>query len=152
MSIFGKIKDAIFGDKGPLGGQFGGHKDAAPAAPHAQPAPRPAAAPTAATPATAAPRPATPAPAAPAQPVDVEAVLTQKAAAAGRPSNWRTSIVDLMTLLGLDSSLSARKELATELGYTGAKDGSAEMNIWLHKQVMRKLAENGGKVPADLQD
>ena len=65
--------------------------------------------------------------------------------------NWRTSIVDLMKLLDLDSSLQARKELATELGYTGAKDGSAEMNMWLHKQVMQKLAENGGKVPAELK-
>ena len=66
--------------------------------------------------------------------------------------NWRTSIVDLMKLLDLDSSLQERKDLATELGYTGAKDGSAEMNIWLHKQVMNKLAANGGKVPADLKD
>ena len=64
--------------------------------------------------------------------------------------NWRTSIVDLMKLLKLDSSLSARKELAKELGYTGSTDDSAAMNIWLHKQVMKKLAENGGKVPADL--
>jgi len=68
----------------------------------------------------------------------------------GEKLNWRTSIVDLMKLLKLDSSLSARKELAKELGYTGSTDDSAAMNIWLHKQVMRKLAENGGKVPADL--
>ena len=66
--------------------------------------------------------------------------------------NWRTSIVDLMKLLGIDSSLANRKELAQELGYTGELDGSAEMNIWLHKAVMRKLAENGGKVPDDLKD
>jgi hypothetical protein len=64
--------------------------------------------------------------------------------------NWRTSIVDLMKLLKLDSSLSARKELAKELGYTASTEDSAAMNIWLHKQVMKKLAENGGKVPADL--
>lgn len=64
--------------------------------------------------------------------------------------NWRTSIVDLMKLLKLDSSLASRKELAKELGYTGSTDDSATMNIWLHKQVMKKLADNGGKVPADL--
>jgi hypothetical protein len=65
--------------------------------------------------------------------------------------NWRTSIVDLMKLLDLDSSLNARKELATELHYTGDKNDSASMNIWLHKQVMQKLAENGGKVPDNLK-
>ncbi len=71
----------------------------------------------------------------------------------GNPDlNWRTSIVDLMKLLDLDSSLDHRKELATELGYTGAKDGSAEMNIWLHKAVMTELEKNGGKVPAGLKD
>jgi Domain of unknown function (DUF3597) len=82
--------------------------------------------------------------------VDVEAVLNERAAKKGEKLNWRTSIVDLMKLLDLDSSLSARKELAQELGYKGERDGSAEMNIWLHKQVMQKLAANGGKVPADL--
>jgi len=87
------------------------------------------------------------------QPVDVEQVLTQIATQKGNPDlNWRTSIVDLMKLLDLDSSLDNRKELATELGYSGAKDGSAEMNIWLHKAVMRELAKNGGKVPANLTD
>ncbi len=86
------------------------------------------------------------------QPVDVEAVLNGLAAKNPQKLNWRTSIVDLMKLLDLDSSLQERKDLATELGYTGAKDGSAEMNIWLHKQVMNKLAANGGKVPADLKD
>ena len=65
--------------------------------------------------------------------------------------NWKQSIVDLMKLLKLDSSLAARKQLAQELGYTGALDGSAEMNIWLHKQVMTKLAEGGGVVPASLK-
>ena len=64
--------------------------------------------------------------------------------------NWKTSIVDLMKLLKLDSSLSARKDLAKELGYKEDTGDSAAMNIWLHKQVMRKLAENGGKVPAEL--
>lgn len=86
------------------------------------------------------------------QPVDVEAVLNDLASKNPQKLNWRTSIVDLMKLLDLDSGLGARKELATELGYTGAKDGSAEMNIWLHRQVMNKLAENGGKVPAELKD
>ncbi len=90
--------------------------------------------------------------AAQAQQVDVEAVLNGMAANNPEKLNWRTSIVDLMKLLKLDSSLQERKDLATELGYTGAKDGSAEMNLWLHKQVMNKLAANGGKVPADLKD
>jgi len=84
--------------------------------------------------------------------VDVEAILSAEAANAGQALNWRTSIVDLMKLVGIDSSLANRKELAQELGYTGALDGSAEMNIWLHKAVMRELAANGGKVPADLTD
>lgn len=86
------------------------------------------------------------------QPVDVEAVLGALAEKNPQKLNWRTSIVDLMKLVGMDSTLQERKELATELGYTGAKDGSAEMNLWLHKQVMKKLAENGGKVPAELLD
>ena len=92
-------------------------------------------------------------PAAAGQPVDVEAVLTGKQRAKGGPAlNWRTSIADLMRLLDLDPGLENRKALATELGYTGAKDGSAEMNIWLHKEVMRQLAAHGGKVPANLTD
>lgn len=84
--------------------------------------------------------------------VDLEKVMNERAAAAGQKLNWRTSIVDLMKLLDIDSSLAARKELATELGYTGDMNDSAAMNIWLHKQVMRKVAENGGIVPADLKD
>jgi len=151
MSIFGKIKDAIFGHNGPLGGQFGGKKDAAPA-PAPSPtggAPRPAPQQPQAAPAQA---PATPAPA-PAQHVDVEQVLTNISSQKGNPDlNWRTSIVDLMKLLDLDSSLGNRKELATELGYSGAKDGSAEMNICLHKAVMRELEKNGGTVPASMKD
>ena len=82
--------------------------------------------------------------------VDLVALMESKAAAAGQKLNWRTSIVDLMKLLNLDSSLAARKELATELGYTGDMNDSATMNIWLQKQVMKKVAENGGKVPSDL--
>ena len=123
MSIFGKIKDAIFGKA-------------------AQAAPVPAAA----TP-TAAPAPV-PTPG----PVDVEAILTVAAASVNYETNWRTSIVDLMKLCGLDSSLSNRKELATELGYGGDMNDSASMNIWLHRQVMNQLAANGGHVPAELKD
>ncbi len=147
MSIFSKIKSAIFGEKGPLGsGHFGTPKADAPA-----PAPQTTAAQPAPTPTPAAPTPQA-APAAPAQAVDVEAVLSGIASKKGSELNWRTSIVDLMKLLDLDSSLDNRKELATELGYTGAKDGSAEMNMWLIKAVMRELEKNGGMVPANLKD
>ncbi|MDP3171949.1 MAG: DUF3597 domain-containing protein [Polaromonas sp.] len=84
--------------------------------------------------------------------VDVKALLDDMASKNSQKLNWKTSIVDLMKLLDLDSSLSERKELAQELGYTGDMNDSATMNIWLHKQVMNKLAANGGKVPADLRD
>ena len=84
--------------------------------------------------------------------VDVEAVLEGLAARNPQKLNWRTSIVDLMKLVGMDSTLAERKELAQELGYTGNMNDSASMNIWLHKQVLRKLAENGGRVPANLLD
>ena len=87
----------------------------------------------------------------PAQSVDVEAVLTDLASQNPQQLNWRTSIIDLMKLLDLDSSLNARKELAQELHYSDDMNDSAAMNIWLHKQVMQKLAENGGKVPDDLK-
>jgi len=85
------------------------------------------------------------------QTVDVEQILSDMQSRHGEQLNWRTSIVDLLKLLGLDSSLSARKELASELGYQGSTQDSASMNLWLHKEVMRKLAENGGKVPEDLK-
>ena len=85
-----------------------------------------------------------------AQPVDVEAVLEGMASSNSQKLDWRHSIVDLMKLVGIDSGLSARKSLAQELGYTGSTDDSATMNIWLHKEVMRQLAANGGKVPAAL--
>lgn len=138
MSIFSKIMDAISW-KGTRPTQTGYvPKDA----------PRPTAAPAAPTAqAPAAPAPATPAPV---SQFDVEANLAEMAQ--GKDLNWRTSIVDLMKLLGIDSSLANRKELAQELGYTGALDGSAEMNIWLHRATMRKLAQNGGKVPAAMLD
>ena len=86
-----------------------------------------------------------------APPVDVEAVLNGLAQKNSEKLNWRTSIVDLMKLVGMDSGLSARKTLAQELHYTGDTNDSASMNIWLHKQVMQKIAENGGKVPEDLK-
>ncbi|HEU0044022.1 DUF3597 domain-containing protein [Sphingomonas sp.] len=131
MSIFGGILGKIFGKK------------PAPAQP--QVAPKPAAAPVAGQAQPAAP-------AAPAQPVDVEAVLTQMADTKGGGGNWRTSIVDLLKLLDMDSSLTARKELAEELGVHAGDHGSAEQNMALSKAVWKKLAENGGKVPASLRD
>jgi len=113
----------------------------------------------AATPQAAPASAAAPAAAAPAAPVsapisdvDVEAILNGKAQQSGQPLNWRTSIVDLLKLLDLDSSLQSRKELAQELHYSGDTNDSASMNVWLHRQVMNKLAQNGGKVPADLKD
>jgi hypothetical protein len=126
MSIFGKIRDAIFG-----------HANAAPAPAQPQGG-------------SALPQ-MNPAAAAAAH-VDVDAVLADAAAKKGEKLNYQSSIVDLMKLLDLDSSLANRQELATELGYTGAKDGSAEMNIWLHKRVMEELEKNGGKVSAALKD
>lgn len=131
MGIFSAIKDKIFGHK--AGGQ-------------AQAAPRPQA--PAAAPATQAPQPAQAAAAAPEPAVDVEAVLASMAEMQGGGGNWRTSIVDLLKLLHMDSGLEARKELAEELGVHAGEHGSAEQNIALHKAVMRKLAENGGQVPA----
>ena len=80
--------------------------------------------------------------------VDVEGKLNEMAKANPEKLNWQTSIVDLMKLLGLDSSLTNRKQLAQELHYTGDMNDSASMNIWLHKQVMAKIAANGGKLPA----
>ncbi len=141
MGIFSNILDKIF------------HRGGSPAgAPATQTTTAAAPAPAGAAPAGGA-APQNPGVAvAAAKPVDVEAVMNEIAGRNSQQLNWRTSIVDLMKLLDLDSSLGARKELATELGYTGAKDGSAEMNLWLHKQVMKKLAENGGKVPAELRD
>ena len=95
--------------------------------------------------------PATPAGAAIEQ-VDVEAILNGMSQQAGESLNWRTSIVDLLKLLNLDSSLQARKALAQELHFSGDTNDSAAMNVWLHRQVMAKLAANGGKVPAELRD
>jgi hypothetical protein len=131
MSIFGNIMSAIFGHS------------------TVQAQPKPSTGDTAAAPsASSAP---TSASTAPQSQVDVEAVLNKLASQNREKLDWRKSIVDLMKLLKLDSSLSARQELAKELHYSGDTKDSAAMNIWLHKQVMIKLAENGGKVPDDLR-
>jgi hypothetical protein len=137
MSIFGSIMSKIFHHP---------KAQAAPAPPTAQPRPAQPASPQVQPTPTA-----QPAPQAAAQPVDVEAVLAEMASHESQTLDWRHSIVDLMKLLSLDSSLTARKDLAHELGYSGDMGDSASMNIWLHKQVMRKLAENGGKVPDSLR-
>ena len=134
MGIFDKIRDSIFGDRKPtpaagspsFSGVSSGSSSTAAAPP--------------------------PTPAATMSVVDVEEMLEAKAKTFSRKVNWRTSIVDLMALVGIENSLAERRELARELGYTGDMNDTAPMNIWLHKQVMRKLAENGGKVPADLLD
>ena len=110
------------------------------------------AAPVPGTPADGTPSATTTTTGAPMAEVDVEAILTGMANQNSQKLNWRTSIVDLLKLLSLDSSLESRKELAKELQFTGDTNDSASMNIWLHRQVMNKLAANGGKVPADLKD
>ncbi|HYD77223.1 DUF3597 domain-containing protein [Ramlibacter sp.] len=143
MGFFSKILDK-------LGFDAGASKVEAMLKTPVPPAPAasaPAAAPVAAPAPVSAPAPA------PAKTVDVSAILEQKAAANPQKLNWRTSIVDLLKLLDIDSSLQARKELATELGCPAELMGdSAKMNMWLHKAVMQKLAANGGKVPAELLD
>lgn len=136
MSIFGKIMGAIFGSH---------PASAAPAG----------SAPSGSAPAGAAPSGSAPSSApgaAPAATVDVAAIVDKAAAAhKGEKLEWRTSIVDLMKALDIDSSLAARKDLATELGYSGDMNDSASMNVWLHKQVMSKLAANGGKLPPEIK-
>ena len=147
MSIFGSIVSAIFGSK-----------HAAGVTPTAAPSPSApsstGASPSAPSSAGASPSTAAPAAAAAAKPIsraDVEAILQKLAAEQREKLDWNKSIVDLMKLLKLDSGFGARKQLAQELGYTGALDGSPDMNVWLHKQVMIKLAESGGKVPDSLK-
>jgi 3-oxoacyl-ACP reductase-like protein len=145
MGILGDIFHKIF--PGHQSANTQAPAGAAPAPSAGAPQSAPAAAPQAPAPSAATPT------AAPAmQQVDVEKVLTDMQTQSGQQLNWRSSIVDLLKLLNLDSSLQSRKELAAELHYTGDTNDSATMNIWLHKQVMTKLAQNGGKVPADLQD
>jgi hypothetical protein len=134
MSIFGTIMSAIFG-----------HANASPAStPGASPAP------TSSSAAPSAPTSSAPAGSSAGAPVDVDAILTKLASQNKEQLDWKHSIVDLMKLLNLDSSLAARKTLATELHYTGDQHDTATMNVWLIKQVMQKLAENGGKMPAGL--
>ena len=129
MSIFGSIVSAIFGTAKAVGDAVAGAASAAT---------------TAATGGTTKPQPMTR--------EQVEATIQKVADTSGHKDyNWKQSIVDLMKLLNLDSSLTARKQLAQELGYTGALDGSAEMNVWLHKQVMTKMMESGGSVPDSLK-
>jgi len=141
MSVFGKIMSAIFGHSAtaaPTGGVA--PPDAAPSSGGSAAAPAPSgAAPSAST------------PTAPPQSVDVAAIVDKAAAAKHEKLEWRTSIVDLMKALDIDSSLAARKELAKELGYSGDTNDSASMNVWLHKQVMAKLAANGGKLPPEIK-
>lgn len=140
MSIFGNILSSIFGHA----------KAQTPQA--APPSSAGTSSPSSAGSAPAGTASGSAAPASPAQPqVDVEAVLTRLASQNKEKLDWRHSIVDLMKLLDLDSSLAARKQLAKELNYTGDANDSAAMNVWLHKQVMIKLAENGGKVPDSLK-
>jgi hypothetical protein len=129
MSIFGKIMGAIFGSKADAAPASTGGGEAAGGAGSAGAQPSPA----------------------PSQSVDVAAIVDKAAAAKGEKLQWRTSIVDLMKALDIDSSFAARKELAKELGYTGDSNDSASMNIWLHKQVMAKLAANGGKLPPEIK-
>lgn len=146
MGLFGDMMSKVFHhgvaerppdaapDSGPIRHARPDGSAPAPAAPAAAPVAAPAPA-------------ATPAPAAP---VDVAAILDGLAAKRPQKLNWRQSIVDMMTLLGMDSSLAARRELAADLEYTGDTKDTYTMNVWLHKQVMKKLAENGGKVPPEL--
>jgi hypothetical protein len=124
MSIFGKIMSAIFGTKAEAAPAGGGAAAGGAAAGGS---------------------------AAPAATIDVAPILDKAVAAKGEKLEWRTSIVDLMKALDIDSSFTARKELAKELGYTGDSNDSASMNIWLHKQVMTKFAANGGKLPPEIK-
>jgi hypothetical protein len=151
MSVFGNIVSAIFGSKHAASVTAAiGPSAPSPSAGSAT-APSP---PTATAAGVSAPSAGTSAGSAAAKPIskaDVEAILAKLDEEQDEDYDWKTSIVDLMKLLKLDSGLGARKQLAKELGYTGALDGSAEMNVWLHKQVMTKLAETGGKVPDSLK-
>jgi hypothetical protein len=142
MSIVGKIMSGIFGSKAdaaPASGGSAGGSSGSTGAGWAQPS------------GSAAPAASSATPAAPSQSVDVAAILDKAVAAQKEKLEWRTSIVDLMKALDIDSSLAARKELAKELGYSGDTNDSATMNVWLHKQVMAKLAANGGKLPPEIK-
>jgi 3-oxoacyl-ACP reductase-like protein len=142
MGIFDKIKHAIFGEaKAAEPVAAGAPKTEpaqAPASPSAAPSPTPAASPAQSKPTTAT--------------IDIVPILDAAVKKNGQKLDWRHSIVDLMKAVGMDASLTERKELAAELGYTGDTNDSAKMNMWLHKALMKRLSENGGKVPADLLD
>lgn len=147
MGIFSSIKEKLFGKA----------EEQQPVETITADAVKPATADMAATPtagkdAVVTPAESRPVTATPSQPVDVAAILDAAVAKNGQKLDWRRSIVDMMKALGMDASLQERKELADELGYTGDKSDSASMNIWLHKALMKALADNGGKVPADLLD
>jgi len=143
MGVFDKIKNAIWGGHAEAATAAEPLKPAAPvsasAAPASNPTPIPSAAPAASAPTSSGP-------------VDITPILDAAVKKSGQKLDWRKSIVDLMKALDLDSSLTARKELAAELHYSGDTNDSATMNVWLHKALMKKLAENGGKVPAELAD
>jgi 3-oxoacyl-ACP reductase-like protein len=143
MGLLSNLISKIFSHSGTTAAVTG----AAAAAPVATPSTAPA---QPAAPPPAAPPPA--APAAAAKAVDVAAILDGLAAKNSEKLDWKKSIVDLMKLVGMDSSFKARKQLAQELNYTGDPNDSASMNIWLHKQVLIKISENGGKVPQELLD
>lgn len=170
MSIFDRIKHAIFGEAhaAPAAQTTAGPAPSAPAS-SAPASSAPAA--SSSSSAVPLPTPASPAPvsggetpssstaaSAPSQstpasgPVNVESILNDAVKKSGQKLDWRHSIIDLMKALGMDASLEERKELAQELGYTGDAHDSAKMNVFLHKALMKKLSENGGKVPADLLD
>ncbi|ARO30017.1 hypothetical protein NXC14_CH02077 [Rhizobium sp. NXC14] len=146
MGIFDKIKHAIFGEaKAAEPVASGAAKTVpaqAPVSPPSAPSPTPASSPAQTKPASA-PATAT---------VDIVPILDAAVKKSGQKLDWRHSIVDLMKAVGMDASLTERKELAAELGYTGDTNDSAKMNMWLHKALMKRLSENGGKVPADLLD
>ncbi|MBY5837714.1 DUF3597 domain-containing protein [Rhizobium leguminosarum] len=144
MGIFDKIKHAIFGEAKAA-------EPVAAGAPKTEPAPAPASPSAAPSPTPAAPAPQSK-PATATATVDIVPILDAAVKKNGQKLDWRHSIVDLMKAVGMDASLAERKELATELGYTGDNNDSAKMNMWLHKALMKRLSENGGKVPADLLD
>jgi len=147
MGIFSKIKNAIWGHPAaaatPSAPTPADTASVASAAPAEGPTVASAGAATTTSPAATASA---------AKPVDIAPILDAAAKSSGQKLDWKHSIVDLMKALGMDASLAERKELADELGYTGEKNGSAEMNTWLHKALLKKLSENGGKVPAELLD
>src|SRR5215831_12374494 len=154
MSVFGSIVSAIFGSKHAASVTAAAGSSAPPSAGSAKgaSAPPPSPAPAAgASPASAGTSTVSATAAKTISKADVETILAKLADEQDEDYDWKRSIVDLMKLLKLDSGLGARKQLAQELGYTGALDGSAEMNVWLHKEVMTKLAESGGKVPDSLK-